>query len=42
MNTPGVARGNWIWRAPPGVLTPERAVRLKRMAALTGRVEENS
>jgi len=42
MNTPGVARGNWAWRALPGVLTPERAERLKRMAALTGRVEENS
>jgi 4-alpha-glucanotransferase len=42
MNTPGVAEGNWAWRALPGALTPERAERLKRLAALTGRVEENS
>ena len=42
MNTPGVARGNWAWRATPGALTAERAERLKRLAALTGRVEENS
>jgi 4-alpha-glucanotransferase len=42
MNTPGVARGNWAWRAAPGVLTAERAELLKRLAVLTGRAEENS
>jgi 4-alpha-glucanotransferase len=38
MNTPGVARGNWTWRADPGGFTAERARRLKRIAALTGRL----
>jgi 4-alpha-glucanotransferase len=42
MNTPGVARGNWTWRAEPGAFAPERAGRLKRLAALTGRAEENA
>jgi 4-alpha-glucanotransferase len=42
MNTPGVARGNWAWRALPGALTAERAESLKRLARLTGRAEENS
>jgi 4-alpha-glucanotransferase len=42
MNTPGVARGNWAWRALPGALTAERAESLKRLALLTGRAEENS
>jgi 4-alpha-glucanotransferase len=42
MNTPGVARGNWAWRALPGALTAERAAGLKRLALLTGRAEENS
>lgn len=42
MNTPGVARGNWTWRALPGSFTAERAEDLKRLALLTGRAEENS
>ncbi len=37
MNTPGVARGNWTWRADPADFTPERAERLRRIAGLTGR-----
>jgi 4-alpha-glucanotransferase len=42
MNTPGVAQGNWSWRVLPGAFTAERAEGLKRLARLTGRVEENS
>ena len=32
MNVPGVARGNWSWRAPSDAFTPERAQRLRRLA----------
>ena len=42
MNTPGVARGNWAWRALPAAFTAEHAEGLKRLALLTGRAEENS
>ncbi len=37
MNVPGVASGNWSWRAPSDALTPERAERLRRLAEVTGR-----
>jgi 4-alpha-glucanotransferase len=42
MNTPGVGQGNWTWRARQGVLTPERAEGLGRIAAVAGRAEENA
>jgi 4-alpha-glucanotransferase len=32
MNVPGVAKGNWSWRAPSCAFTPERAQRLRRLA----------
>ena len=38
MNTPAVAGGNWAWRADPADFTPERVARLRRLAALTGRI----
>ena len=38
MNTPGVEDHNWTWRVAAGALTQEHAVRLRRLAALTGRV----
>ena len=37
MNHPGLAEGNWIWRAREEDFTPERAARLKRLGELTGR-----
>ncbi len=37
MNVPGVARGNWSWRAPSDAFTPERAHRLRRLAEDTER-----
>jgi 4-alpha-glucanotransferase len=37
MNVPGVAKGNWNWRAPSGSFTPERAQRLRRLAHDTER-----
>lgn len=37
MNTPGEGGESWSWRALPELFTPERAERLKRLAALTGR-----
>ena len=37
LNTPGTAAGNWRWQAAADALTPERARRLRRLAALTGR-----
>jgi 4-alpha-glucanotransferase len=37
MNVPGVAAGNWRWRAPSHALAPERAQRLRRLAEETGR-----
>jgi len=37
MNMPGVASGNWSWRADAAGFTPERAERLRRLARLTGR-----
>lgn len=41
MNTPGVGRGNWAWRADPGGFTSERAGALERIARLTGRARRN-
>jgi 4-alpha-glucanotransferase len=41
MNTPGVARGNWTWRADSGGFTSERAGGLERIARLTGRTRRN-
>jgi 4-alpha-glucanotransferase len=37
MNVPGVAQGNWRWRAPSDAFTPERAERLRRLAEETER-----
>jgi 4-alpha-glucanotransferase len=37
MNTPGEGAGSWSWRAREKDFTPERADRLARLAALTGR-----
>jgi 4-alpha-glucanotransferase len=38
MNTPGIAAGNWGWRAPDDAFHPELAASLKRLAEITGRV----
>jgi 4-alpha-glucanotransferase len=32
MNVPGVANGNWGWRAPADAFTADRARRLRRLA----------
>ena len=32
MNVPGTTTGNWSWRMPPGVLTPELAAQVRRLA----------
>jgi len=37
MNTPSVAAGNWSWRVPEGVWTPELASRLAAIAEITDR-----
>ena len=37
MNTPSRTKGNWEFRVPPGALTPERAARLRALAAASGR-----
>ncbi|HYK41959.1 MAG TPA: 4-alpha-glucanotransferase [Thermoanaerobaculia bacterium] len=37
MNTPGVAEGNWAWRARASDFGAETAARLRRLAAVTGR-----
>ena len=37
MNVPGVAGGNWRWRAPADAFAPERAERLRLLAGKTGR-----
>lgn len=37
MNVPGIARGNWRWRAPADAFSPERAERLRRLAGDTER-----
>ncbi len=38
LNVPGKAEGNWTWRAEGSDFTVERAVRLRRLAELTGRL----
>ncbi len=38
MNVPGVARGNWSWRAPADAFTEDRAHRLRRLAEDTERL----
>ncbi len=38
MNTPGAEHDNWSWRLQPGALTHESALRLRRLATLTGRL----
>jgi 4-alpha-glucanotransferase len=37
MNVPGRTGANWDWRAAKDAFSPERAARLRRLAALTGR-----
>ena len=32
INVPGTTEGNWNWRMPPGLLTPELAARLRDLA----------
>jgi 4-alpha-glucanotransferase len=36
-NTPGTDRGNWLWRLPPGALTPELARRYAQLNDTFGR-----
>ena len=36
-NTPGTDRGNWLWRLPPGALTPELAQRYAHLNGTFGR-----
>ncbi len=38
MNTPGLATGNWAWRASAEDFTAKRAADLRRRGALTGRL----
>lgn len=38
MNTPGAGENNWSWRVSAGALTHETAVRLRRLATVTGRL----
>ncbi|MEO8189758.1 MAG: 4-alpha-glucanotransferase [Acidobacteriota bacterium] len=37
MNTPGRPEGNWAWRARAEDFTAERAAKMRRLAAVTGR-----
>jgi 4-alpha-glucanotransferase len=37
MNLPGTPSGNWRWRCPPGVLTPELAARLRELNSMYDR-----
>jgi len=37
MNTPAVAAGNWSWRAPEGIFTPELALGLANLVEVTDR-----
>lgn len=39
MNRPGVATGNWVWRVPPGRLTPKLARVLRGLAEEHGRIQ---
>ena len=38
MNRPGAETDNWSWRLAPGALTMEHALRLRKLAELTGRI----
>ena len=38
MNTPGAEHDNWSWRLQAGALTHDRAQKLRRLAALSGRI----
>jgi len=38
MNTPGAERGNWTWRLAAGALTREIAAKVRKLAAISGRV----
>jgi len=38
MNLPGIADGNWSWRAPAGALSGDLARRLMRLGEITGRL----
>jgi 4-alpha-glucanotransferase len=38
MNRPGASVDNWAWRMKPGALTRQGAMRLRRLAEITGRV----
>jgi 4-alpha-glucanotransferase len=38
MNTPGLAEGNWRWRAKESDFTAENAERLRSLARVTGRI----
>jgi 4-alpha-glucanotransferase len=40
MNTPAVPEGNWSWRAPEGVWTPELAAKLAELAEVTDREKD--
>lgn len=40
MNMPGVAGGNWGWRAQPDALTDELAGRMRRLADIYGRLPD--
>lgn len=37
VNTPGEPDGNWQWRCPPGVLTPELGETLRQLTTAAGR-----
>ena len=38
INTPSTLGGNWLWRCQNDMLTPELAARLRRSAAIYGRL----
>jgi len=40
MNLPGVADGNWGWRAPAGALSGELARRFRRLGEISGRLPD--
>lgn len=39
MNTPSTAQGNWQWRMKDGAATPALAKKIRKLAALYGRME---
>jgi 4-alpha-glucanotransferase len=38
MNVPGVAEGNWTWRADAGAFDPALASRVRRLVEISGRL----